>query len=149
MRVAVACDHAGFPLKEAIIGAVRENGDEILDLGTNSVQPVDYPDIAQLAGQALQNGQADRAVIICGSGVGACISANKMKGVYACVCHDTYSAAQGVEHDDMNALCIGARIIGSELARVIVLAFLNATFSTEERHHRRVNKIRAIERSAK
>lgn len=149
MRIAVACDHAGFPLKDAIIGAVRENGDEILDLGTNSVQPVDYPDIAQLAGQALQNGQADRAIIICGSGVGACISANKMKGVYACVCHDTYSAAQGVEHDDMNALCIGARIIGSELARVIVLAFLNATFSTEERHHRRVNKIRAIERSAK
>lgn len=149
MRVAVACDHAGFPLKDCIIAAVQENGDEAIDLGTNSTQSVDYPDFAEKAGLALQNGEADRAIIVCGSGVGACIAANKMHGVYACLCHDTYSAAQGVEHDDMNTLCIGARIIGAELARVIVLAFLNARFSTEERHRRRVSKIRAIERARK
>jgi len=147
MRIAIANDHAGFPLKAEIVTLVRQLGHEVLDLGSMDASPVDYPDFTQKAGRALQSGEADRAIIICGSGVGACITANKMRGVYASVCHDTYSAAQGVEHDDMNALCIGARIIGPELARAIVTAFLGAQFSSDERHRRRVGKIHAIEKS--
>lgn len=146
MKIAVASDHAGFPLKQDVIEAVRAAGHEPVDLGTTGTQPpVDYPDFAEKAGHAVQQGQVDRAILVCGSGVGACIAANKMNGVYAGLCHDTYSAHQGVEHDDMNVLCIGARIIGPELAREIVQAFVNARFSNDERHVRRLNKTKAIE----
>lgn len=147
MIVAFSCDHAGFPLRESVIEAIREAGHQVLDLGTDSVVPVDYPDMAEKAGRALQNGQAQRAVVLCGSGVGACIAANKMRGVYACLCHDTYSAHQGVEHDNMNLLCLGGRIIGVEVAREIVKSFLKAEFSGEERHARRFGKIQKIESS--
>jgi len=145
MRVAIACDHAGFPLKEYIRTAVLLAGHEVIDLGTFDTNAVDYPDYAEKAGRALQSGEADRAIVLCGSGIGASITANKMSGVYAGVCHDTYSAHQAVEHDDVNMIALGARVIGPELAREIVLAFLQAKFTGEERHVRRVGKIRAIE----
>ena len=149
MKIAVACDHAGFPLKQLVMETIRLAGHEILDLGTDSKKPVDYPDYSEKVGHAIQNGEARRGILLCGSGVGACIAANKMQGVYACVCHDTYSAHQGVEHDEMNVLCIGARIIGPELAREIVSAFLEARFEGQdpgqERHARRVIKIRKLE----
>lgn len=147
MRVAVSCDHAGFPLKAEIIAAIEAAGHTVSDLGTYNTDSVDYPDFAAKAGRALAAGEVDRAVILCGSGVGATISANKIRGVYACLCHDTYSAHQGVEHDRMNALCIGARIIGPELAKEVVKAFLQAEFHPEERHLRRTGKIRALEES--
>ena len=149
MKIAIACDHAGFLLKQIIKETVRAAGYEVLDLGTNSSIPVDYPDYAEKLGRSIQSGQTDRGILLCGSGVGACIAANKMKGVYACVCHDTYSAHQGVEHDDMNVLCIGTRIIGPELLKEIVLTFLSARFigndPGQERHTRRVGKIKVIE----
>lgn len=146
MQVAIACDHAGFALKEPIIEAVLEAGHTVTDLGTFNTQKVDYPDYAEKAGLAIQNKEVERAIIICGSGVGACMAANKMKGVYACLCHDTYSAHQGVEHDNMNVLCLGGRIIGVELAKELVKAFLSARFlSDEPRHVQRVNKLKAIE----
>src|SRR5512143_3881536 len=107
MKVAVGFDHAGFPLREPVLAAVRAAGDEPIDLGTNSASPVDFPVYAEKVGQAIQSGQAERGILVCGSGIGACIAANKMKGVYASICHDTYSAAQGVLHDDMNVLCLG------------------------------------------
>ena len=110
MRVAVACDHAGFPLKNVILETVRAAGHEPLDLGTNSSEEVDFPDFTEKLGRAIQRGEAERGIMICGSGVGACVAANKMRGIYACLCHDTYSAHQGVEHDDMNVLCLGARV---------------------------------------
>ncbi len=146
MRIAVAVDHAGFPLKAPVIATLEALGHQVVDLGTNSLDPVDYPDTAAAMAHAIQTGQADRGVIICGSGVGVSVAANKFLGIRAAVCHDTYSAHQGVEHDDMNVLCLGARIIGPELARELVAAFVNARFSGEERHVRRVNKIRALER---
>ncbi len=149
MRIAVACDHAGFSLKDEIIAVVQNAGHEVLDLGTYNQEPVDYPDYAEKAGRAILGGQADRAIVLCGSGVGACIAANKNKGIYACVCHDTYSAHQGVEHDNMNVLCLGGRIIGIELAKEIVAAFLKAKFSNEERHNRRFSKIQELERNGK
>ena len=145
MRIAVACDHAGFPLKKDVISAIRSAGHEILDLGTDSAESVDYPDYAEKLGEAILDGRADRGVLLCGSGVGACIAANKMSGIYAGVCHDTYSAHQGVEHDDMNVLCLGARIIGPEMVGELVPAFLSAQFSGEARHVRRLGKVRAIE----
>jgi len=149
MKVAIACDHAGFPLKETIIDAVRAAGHEVFDLGTDSAESVDYPDYAEKLGHAIQNGDAERGILLCGSGVGANIAANKMKGVYAGICHDTYSAHQGVEHDDMNVLCLGSRIIGPEPAKEIVTAFLGARFvgndPGEERHARRVSKVRRLE----
>jgi ribose 5-phosphate isomerase B len=149
MKIAVACDHAGFPLKATVLEVVRAAGHEPVDLGTDSTAAVDYPDFAEKAGRALQNQEVDRAILLCGSGVGASIAANKMKGVYAGVCHDTYSAHQGVEHDEMNVLCIGARIIGPEPAREIVQAFLGARFvgndPGQERHNRRVAKVRKLE----
>jgi len=145
MKIAVACDHAGFPLKDEIIAAIQETGNEAIDLGTYSQEPVDYPDYAEKAGRAILQGQAERAILLCGSGVGAAIAANKIKGVYACICHDTYSAHQGVEHDNMNVLCLGGRIIGGELAKELVKAFLNARFTGEERHKRRTGKIVALE----
>jgi ribose 5-phosphate isomerase B len=151
MRIGVAFDHAGFLLKQSIMHAVRSAGHEPIDLGTDSTAPVDYPDYAVKLASLIQAGEVQRGIIVCGSGVGVCIAANKIRGVYAGVCHDTYSAHQGVEHDDMNVLCLGARIIGVELAREIVLAFLNARFigndPGEERHIRRVAKVRAMERS--
>jgi ribose 5-phosphate isomerase B len=149
MKIAVACDHAGFPLKGMVLETVRSLGHTVLDLGTDSDQPVDYPDYAEKVGRAIQNGEAERGILLCGSGVGACIAANKMRGVYAGVCHDTYSAHQGVEHDNMNVLCIGARILGPEPAREIVAAFLLARFvgndPGQERHARRVKKVRKLE----
>lgn len=149
MRVAVACDHAGFPLKDVVLAAVLDAGHEVVDLGTFSTQAVDYPDYAEKLGLAIQSGEAWRGVLLCGSGVGACIAANKLDGIYASVCHDVYSARQGVEHDDMNVLCLGARIIGPELVREFVISFLAARFlgndPGQERHQRRVRKIRKIE----
>lgn len=149
MLIAVACDHAGFPLKDEVIAALEEADCSVIDLGTYDQEPVDYPDFAEKAGRAIQNGQAERAVVICGSGVGACIAANKMKGIYACSITDVYSARQGVEHDNMNLLCLGARVIGPEIARQLVKAFVSATFSTEERHRRRVGKILKLEANGK
>ena len=145
MRIAVACDHGGFPLKEIVIQAILADGFTPIDLGTDSAQSVDYPDFSEKLGLHIQQNAGDRGILICGSGVGACIAANKIKGVYAAICHDTYTAHQGVEHDDMNVLCLGARVIGPEVAKELVHAFLQATFSEEERHRRRVGKVRAIE----
>ena len=145
MRIAIACDHAGFDIKDDIVLEVQRQGHDVIDLGTYDQEPVDYPDYAKKACDAILQGQAERGIVLCGSGVGAAIAANKIKGIYACVCHDTYSAHQGVEHDNMNVLTMGARIIGVELAREIVRNFLQAKFSDEERHRRRFEKIRAIE----
>lgn len=149
MIVAIATDHGGFPLKQAVLKAVREAGHEPLDLGTHSPDAVDYPDYAALVGGAINEGKAERGILLCGSGVGICIAANKIKGIYAAITHDTYSAHQGVEHDAMNVLCLGGRILGPELAREIVKAFLSARFvgddPGEERHARRVGKMRKLE----
>jgi RpiB/LacA/LacB family sugar-phosphate isomerase len=145
MNVAVACDHGGFHLKETIIEAIRATKNNPIDLGTFSNESVDYPDFAKKVGDAIRDGSAERGFLICGSGVGACIAANKIKGIYAANCHDTYSARQGVEHDNMNVLCMGGRIIGAELAKEIVNAFLQAEFSPEERHLRRTGKIHQLE----
>ena len=146
MRIAVAADHAGFPLKQPIVDELRRLGHEATDLGTHSAEPVDYPDIAELLGEALRRGDADRGIMICGSGVGASVAANKLPGIRAAVAHDTYSAHQGVEHDDMNVLAIGARVIGQEVAMELVRAFVSAAFSGDERHVRRLQKVLAIER---
>ncbi len=146
MRVALGADHGGFPLKDEIARLVRQSGHEPLDLGADSLDPADdYPDFARAVAEAVAAGRADRGVILCGSGVGASIAANKFRGVRAGLCHDTYSARQGVEHDDMNVLCLGARIIGPALARDLVAAFLAARFSGEERHRRRLAKLLAFE----
>jgi ribose 5-phosphate isomerase B len=145
MKIVVGCDHAGFPLKSVVLETVRKAGHEVMDAGTDSTEPVDYPDIVRIVGREILEQRADRGILLCGSGVGACIAANKFPGLYAGVCHDTYSAHQGVEHDDMNVLCLGARIIGPELTRELVAAYLSARFSTEARHRRRVEKTRAIE----
>jgi len=147
MIIAVATDHGGFPLKQRVIDVVRECGDEVLDLGTNSTDAVDYPDFAQAIGQAIQDGRAERGILMCGSGVGASVAANKMIGIRAGLCHDTYSAHQGVEHDNMNVLCLGARVIGPELMADLVRAYLGAKFTGEERHVRRLAKVDAIEQS--
>ena len=146
MKIAVGCDHGGFPLKESILSEIRDAGHEPLDFGTDSLSPVDYPDFVVKVGAAIQSGDAQRGILICGSGIGASIAANKMDGIYAGVCHDTYSAHQGVEHDDMNVLVLGARVIGVEMARELVDNFLAAKFCGEERHRRRVEKIAALER---
>ena len=145
MKVAVGADHAGFPLKGKLLELVRAMGHEAIDLGTDSTAPVDYPDIARAVGEAIQQGRAERGVLVCGSGVGASIAATKMRGVRSGVCHDTYSAHQGVEHDDMNVLALGARIVGWALALELVSAFLAARFSGEERHVRRVRKVAELE----
>jgi len=145
MRIAVGSDHAGFKLKQEIARGLAEDGHEVVDVGTHSEAPVDYPDIAEAVSGALLAGHAERGVLLCGSGVGASIAASKRSGIRAAVCHDTYSAHQGVEHDDMNVLVLGARVIGAELAREAVRAFLAARFSGEERHVRRLEKMKAIE----
>jgi RpiB/LacA/LacB family sugar-phosphate isomerase len=143
--IALAADHAGFELKEKIAGYLKAKGFEVMDLGTHDEEPVDYPDFARAIGKVLQEEKAERGILICGSGVGACVAANKMANVRAGLCHDTYSAHQGVEHDDINVLCLGARVIGEELARELVSAFLAASFTGEERHRRRLDKIKAME----
>ena len=145
MRIAVSCDHGGYPLKGDILSVIEAGGHQLIDFGTFSDEPVDYPDFVALTAQAVASGEVDRGIVLCGSGVGACITANKFRGVFACLCHDTYSAHQGVEHDDMNVLCLGARIVGPELAKEIVQSFLEAHFSGVDRHVRRVGKIREIE----
>jgi ribose 5-phosphate isomerase B len=145
MRIVLGADHAGFELKENLLAYVRELGHDVLDAGTDSTAPVDYPDYAEAVGMAIRNRQADRGVLVCGSGVGASVAANKLPGIRAAVCHDTYSAHQGVEHDDMNVLVLGSRVIASELARELVRAYLGAAFSGEERHVRRLAKIRKLE----
>ena len=145
MRIAVACDHGGFPLKGIILETIRKDGHTPLDLGTDSPASVDYPDFAEILAKAILAGQAERGVLVCGSGVGASIAASKINGIYAAICHDTYSAHQGVEHDNMNVLCLGARVIGTELVKELVSAFIGAQFTGEERHVRRVDKVHRIE----
>jgi len=146
MRIALAADHAGFELKEKMAAHLKGAGFEVMDLGTGDEEPVDYPDFALAIGEALREGRAERGILICGSGVGACVAVNKIKGIRAGLCHDTYSAHQGVEHDDINVLCLGARVIGEELAKELVTAFLSAKFTGEERHRRRLAKIEEIEK---
>lgn len=145
MRIAVGADHAGFPLKHIVIEAIEKAGHVIIDYGVFDAGPVDYPDYALLVGRAIQQEMADRGILLCGSGVGVSIAANKLRGIRAGVCHDTYSARQAVEHDDMNVLCLGPRVVGPALIVELVEAFLAARFSGEERHQRRVNKINAME----
>jgi ribose 5-phosphate isomerase B len=146
MNVAVSCDHGGFPYKATLIQTIQSLGHTVLDLGCYSDAPVDYPEIAEAAALAVQSGKAERAVIICGSGVGITFTANKFKGIRASVCHDGYSAHQGVEHDDLNVLCLGARVVGIEVAKELVTVFLSAIFSTVERYYRRKEKVEEIER---
>ena len=145
MRIAIGADHAGFEMKRDLAGYLAQSGHEVTDLGTHSTAPVDYPDMAEAVAQAVRNGQADRGVLVCGSGVGAAVAACKFPGVRAAVCHDAYTARQAVEHDDLNVLCLGSRVIGPALARVLADTFLAATFSSEERHRKRLAKIDAIE----
>ncbi len=148
MRVAVGTDHGGFPLKSPIIDELHRLGHETIDCGAYAYEPADdYPDFAAAVARAVQTSVADRGVLICGSGVGASVAANKFAGIRAAVCHDTYSAHQGVEHDDMNVLCIGARIVGSELALELIRTFVGAAFSNEERHRRRLGKVLGFERT--
>lgn len=145
MRYAVACDHAGYPLKPTVVAELQALGHEVLDLGTDSEEAVDYPDFAVAAAEAVKDGRAERAVVVCGSGVGASVVVNKVPGVRGAMCHDSFSARQGVEDDDMNVLCLGARIIGPELAKEALRAFEKARFSGLERHERRLGKLNAIE----
>jgi ribose 5-phosphate isomerase B len=145
MRIAVASDHAGFPLKAGVISELARLGHETADLGTHSTEAVDYPDYARAAAQAVLSGRADRAVLICGSGAGACVAANKFRGIRAATCHDTFSAHQAVEDDDVNVLCLGARVVGPALAVELVRTYVGAEFSGAERHRRRVAKIAAFE----
>ncbi|MCH7697403.1 MAG: ribose 5-phosphate isomerase B [Chloroflexi bacterium] len=145
MKIAVGCDHAGFPLKAPAIAELKSLGHEVLDKGTDSTEAVDYPEYAQAVAEAVMRGDADRGLLLCGSGVGACVAANKVPGVRAATCHDTYSAHQGVEHDDANVLCLGARVVGEKLALEIIRAWAGARFSGAERHKRRLGKVNAIE----
>ncbi len=148
LRLAIGADHGGFALKNELVTRLRKEY-EVLDLGAETLDPADdYPDFVRAITRAVVTGQAERGILICGSGVGACIAANKVPGIRACLCHDTYSAHQGVEHDDMNVLCLGARVIAIELAAELVTAFLRAHFSGEERHRRRLDKVLDIERQA-
>jgi RpiB/LacA/LacB family sugar-phosphate isomerase len=145
MRIVVGADHAGFELKAVLVADLAGGPHEVKDVGTDGPAPVDYPDFAEKVGAAVREGRAERGILICGSGVGASVAANKMNGVRAGLCHDTYSAHQGVEHDDMNVLVLGGRVIGVAMARELVAAFLGARFSGEERHRRRLGKVAAIE----
>ncbi len=149
MRIVVGADHCGYELKDEIAAALKQAGHEVLDVGTHSADSVDYPDYSRAIGGALTDGRAERGVLVCGSGVGASIAANKIHGVRAALCHDTYSARQGVEHDDMNVLCLGARVIDSELALELAKAFLDARLSGEERYRRRLEKVAEIEREGR
>ena len=146
MNIAFGADHGGFLLKAVLVEHVKKLGHKAQDLGTFSAESADYPDYSRAVANALIDGSAERGILICGSGVGACVAANKFPGIRAAICHDTFSAHQGVEDDDMNVLCLGARIIGPELAKEVVTTFLGATFSGAERHVRRLNKVKKIEK---
>ena len=147
MKVALGCDHAGFALKDIVAKQVHHLGHEVVDVGTFSAERADYPDFADKVAKAVSAHQAQRGILICGSGVGVCVAANKTKGVRASICHDAYTAQQAVEHDDLNVLCLGARIIGPAVAEELVTRFLNATFSNGERHVKRLEKVKAIEQT--
>jgi ribose 5-phosphate isomerase B len=149
VRIAVGCDHAGFPLKEGTLALLGRLGHSTRDYGTDSAEPVDYPDFARKVAAAVAAGECERGILICGSGVGASVAASKVPGVRAALCHDTFSGRQGVEDDDMNVLCLGARVIGPALAAEVVRAFLAASFSGAERHARRLGKVKAIEEDAR
>ena len=146
MRIVVGADHRGYELKDEIAASLRRAGHQVLDVGTNSADSVDYPDYARAVGEALTDGRAERGVLVCGSGVGASIAANKIRGVRAAVCHDAYSARQGVEHDDMNVLCLGSYVISSKLAQELVNGFIDARLLDEERYRRRLAKVAEMER---
>jgi RpiB/LacA/LacB family sugar-phosphate isomerase len=146
MKIVLGSDHAGLALKRELLAVLEQDGHDVLDVGTHTVDPVDYPDSAEAVGGAVLEGRAERGVLICGSGVGASVAANKIPGIRAAVCHDAYSAHQGVEHDDMNVLVLGGRIVGSALAQELARAFVAARFSNEERHVRRLDKVKAIEK---
>ena len=145
MKVAIAADHAGFPLKEWLMTELEREGHAFIDLGTHDTTPSDYPDHARDLGESINKGHVERGILVCGSGIGASVAANKIHGIRAGLAHDTYSGHQGVEHDDMNVLCLGARVIGPEAAAEIARAFLGAQFSGEERHLRRVNKVKRMD----
>lgn len=145
MRITIGSDHAGFELKQALAAYLRQNGHQVNDVGTQGTAPVDYPDFAEAVAMGLLRGDSERGILICGSGVGAAVAANKIPGIRAGQCHDTYSAHQGVEHDDMNVLVLGARVIGVELGKELCSAFLRARFTGEERHQRRLAKTLSIE----
>src|ERR1051326_3073442 len=148
MRVAVAFDHRGVKLRDAVIGQIAASGHEVHDLGTDDASvKIDYPDKAQEVGDAIRAGDAERGVLVCGSGVGAAVAVCKLRGIRGAICHDTYSAHQGVEHDDMNVLCLGSEVVGGELAAELVRAFLGAQFAAEERYIRRLNKVEEMERA--
>src|SRR2546428_13815999 len=147
MRIVVGADHRGYELKNALAASLRENGHDVLDVGTNGPDSVDYPDIALAVGEAIRDGRAERGVLVCGSGVGDAAAACKLPGIRAAICHDTYSAHQGVEHDDMNVLCLGSEVVGPELAAELVRTFLGATFEAKERYIRRLNKVKEMERA--
>ncbi len=150
MRIAICSDHAGFDLKLSLVEYLGELGHDVIDFGTDSEESVDYPDFVEPLGNSIQTGNTERGIVVCGSGIGACITANKMIGIYGSICHDVYSARQGVEHDDMNVLCLGGRIIDEEFAKLLVSSFLEARFvgndPGEERHLRRTNKMKNIEK---
>lgn len=145
MRIALGADHAGYELKQHIAGFLAERGVTVIDLGTHSTDPVDYPDFAAAVARAVTDGRAERGIVICGSGAGACVAANKIRGIRAALAHDTYTARQSVEHDDVNVLCLGSRVIGQNVAEELVKAFVAAEFTHEERHVRRLNKVKALE----
>jgi len=147
LRIAIGTDHAGFTLRDTVLQAVKDEGHEILDFGTFSQERVDFPDFALKVADAVQKGKADRGIVLCGSGVGVCIAANKVTGVYASVCHDVYSAHQGVEHDGMNVLCLGGKVVGTELTREIVISFLRAVQNRDPRYLARIQKVKDIESS--
>ncbi len=146
MKIAIGADHGGFPIKDMLVSILESGGHEVLDVGAYDLNPADdYPDFAQAVAELVSAKEAEKGIVLCGSGVGAAVASNKVRGVRASVCHDTYSAHQGVEHDDMNVLCLGARIIGEETARELVLSFVTAVFSGEERHLRRMKKVSDME----
>jgi RpiB/LacA/LacB family sugar-phosphate isomerase len=145
VRIVIGSDHGGYALKQEVVAGLRRDGHDVLDVGTDSIEPVDYPDFAEAVGGAVTDGRAERGVLICGSGVGACVAANKLPGIRAAICHDSYSAHQGVEHDDMNILVLGGRIVGAALAHDLVRVFVAARYTAEERHARRLAKVTAIE----
>jgi len=149
MRIVLGADHRGYVLKDAIAEHLKTAGHDVIDVGTNGDAPVDYPDVALDVARPICSGDADRGIVLCGSGVGAAIASNKIPGIRAGLCHDTYSAHQGVEHDDMNVICMGSRVIGDELAREVVDAFIGANFMDKERYRRRLEKIRALEQDHK
>lgn len=149
MRIVLGADHRGYELKNTLAAYLREHGHDVIDAGTNSDEPVDYPDLAVAVGEAVQGGRAERGILVCGSGVGACIAANKLAGVRAAITHDTYSAHQGVEHDDMNVICLGSKIVTEDAAREIVQAFIEARFIPEERYVRRLEKVKAMEKQGR